>query len=146
MLGYNISYSLLSHTYTAGGGNCLSCKEDIQDENENDQQDLDDVTEMCESVYQKAAKCESIYGIDGFIQMNQKEGGKYGNQVENEFTVCEYIESLLLDSYTESGEINLKGEQLIIPRGHSASNDIILAGDTLNYCTLAHGLLHTKEN
>lgn len=132
MLGYNISYIFLSHTYTAGGSNCLSCKEVNQDANANvdgenvddaiqdvddDLQDVDDVNEMCETVYEKSAKCESIYGIDGFVQMNRKRDGTYENQVENEFMVCEYIESLMLDSYTEAGEINLQGEQLIIYRG-----------------------------
>jgi hypothetical protein len=126
MLGYNISYSVLSNTYTAGGNTCLGCKEDSTNDdtatddvvsNDDDQQDVDDVNAMCEAAYLEAAKCESKYGIDGFIQMKRDDGNKYRSHVENEYTVCEYIESLMLDSYTESGEINLKGEQLIIYRG-----------------------------
>jgi hypothetical protein len=114
VLGYNISYHLLSHTYDADGSNCLSCKEYV-DENDdqadnqadaNDQQDADDVNEMCERVYGQAAKCESIYGIDGFVQ-SKREDKDYGNQVMNEVVVCEYIDSLLANSYTETGEINL---------------------------------------
>ena len=123
VLGYNISYQLLSHTYDTNGNNCLSCKEYNENGNDddanngnqddgnngNDQQDADDVNEMCERVYGSAAKCESIYGIDGFVQGN-REDGDYENQVENEFMVCEYINSLLTDSYTETGDINLVGE------------------------------------
>lgn len=120
VLGYNISYQLLSHTYDADGSNCLSCKEYV-DENEeannqadqNDQQDADDVNEMCERVYERAAKCESIYGIDAFVQ-SDREDKDYGNQAMNEVVVCEYIESLLADSYTETGDINLVAESLVM--------------------------------
>lgn len=125
-LGYNISYHLLSHTYNADGSNCLSCKEYVYDNGDddangngnnnqqdgNDQQDADDVNEMCERVYGDAAKCESIYGIDAFVQMNREEG-TYENQVENENVVCEYIDSLLADSYTETGDINLAGDSIV---------------------------------
>mmetsp|Transcript_276 Transcript_276/g.457 ORF Transcript_276/g.457 Transcript_276/m.457 type:complete len:393 (-) Transcript_276:13-1191(-) len=116
MLGYNISYHLLSHTYNADGNNCLSCAEtgdENDDNNGNDQQDADDVNEMCERVYEGAGKCESIHGIDGFVQAN-REDQDYENQVENEFMVCEFIKSLLSNSYTETGDINLKGESTIM--------------------------------
>jgi hypothetical protein len=127
VLGYNISYHLFSHTYDVNGNTCLSCKEydnngnyDEKDDdddndgdhrNENDKQDADAVNEMCEQVYGSAAKCESIYGIDGFIQDNRQDGD-YENQVENEFMVCEFINALLKDSYTETGDINLVGESV----------------------------------
>ena len=124
-LGYQISYQLLAHTYNADGNNCLSCNENIYDgfdddavangnnqQNGNDEQDADDVNEMCERVYGEAAKCESIYGIDAFVQVNREERD-YENQVENENVVCAYIDSLLADSYTETGEINLVGDSIM---------------------------------
>ena len=58
---------------------------------------------MCEELYSASAKCESKNGITaGFIQTNREERD-YENQVENEFMVCNFIESLVLDSYTERG-------------------------------------------
>lgn len=115
VLGYNISYSMLQHTLSTDGTNCLSCEEQADDNNANDEADADYVNEMCEVVYADAAKCESIYGIDAFVQSNRADGNQE-NQVENEFMVCSWIESLLLDSYTETGDINLQGDQLTIYR------------------------------
>ncbi|KAG7364599.1 hypothetical protein IV203_037801 [Nitzschia inconspicua] len=120
VLGYNISYQLLSHTYDADGTNCLSCKENVDRDEEannqadgNDQQDADDVNEMCEQVYNRAAKCESIYGIDGFVQ-SDREDKNLGNQAMNEVVVCEYIDSLLANSYTETGDIVLVGDSVVM--------------------------------
>ena len=107
-LGAKLSYHLLSHTYQRDGNVCLSCMEDPEDENEADAEDEDLVNEMCEDVYNIAAKCESKNGLTGgFIQMNLDEGD-YQNQVENEFMTCGFIEDLLYSSYTESGDINLE--------------------------------------
>ena len=96
-LGYNISYHHLVHTYRNDGSNCLSCMESEMDANEEDQQDADDVNEMCEGVYNTAAKCESKYNLGGFIQ-TMREDENYENQVENEWMVCDFIESLIYDS------------------------------------------------
>jgi hypothetical protein len=114
-LGANISYHSLAHTYNNDGSVCLSCKESDADANEDDEQDADDVNEMCEGVYNNAAKCESKFGLNGFIQMNN-EDGDYENQIENEFMACNFIESLLWNSYTETGDINVDGDQDVILR------------------------------
>mmetsp|Transcript_7359 Transcript_7359/g.18036 ORF Transcript_7359/g.18036 Transcript_7359/m.18036 type:complete len:199 (+) Transcript_7359:1226-1822(+) len=84
----------------------------------NDRADADNVNEMCEVVYTDAGKCETKYGIEeGFIQTNvYANGGDRVNQVENEYRVCTWIESLMLDAYDESGEINLQGDQILIYR------------------------------
>jgi len=132
VLGYEISYAMLQHTLATDGSNCLSCKEedeeDQQDANNNnnnnnnadanDRADADNVNEMCEVVYTDAGKCETKYGIEGgFIQTNvYANGGDQVNQVENEYRVCTWIESLMLDAYDESGEINLQGDQVLIYR------------------------------
>ena len=47
--------------------------------------------------------------------MNREEDD-YENQVENEFMVCGFIDSLLWNSYTETGEINVQDEQDVIIR------------------------------
>lgn len=115
VLGAKLSYMYLSQPQSEDGG-CVSCKEDDENENENDKNDADDVNEMCEELYNDAAKCESKTGIEvGFIQTN-REDGDYENQVENEFMACTFIESILANSYTEEGEINYRVKQDVIVR------------------------------
>ena len=83
------------------------------EDNDNDDaaDDADDVNQMCENVYNWAAKCESPTGLEsGFVQVNRDEND-YENQVENEFMACTFINSLIWDSYTESGEINWEAKQ-----------------------------------
>jgi hypothetical protein len=120
VLAYNISYELLSHTCYANGSNCLSCKEYVDENDEdnnqaeaNNQQDVDDINEMCERVYGQAAKCETIHGIDAFVQ-SSREDEVYENQVMNEVVVCEFIKSLLTDTYTETGDIYLASSSKVI--------------------------------
>ena len=106
VVGAKLSYHLISHASTDEGSVCLSCMEQEEDNNEQDQADYDDVNEMCEDLYYAAAKCESKTGLEGgFIQTN-REDQDYENQVENEFMVCTFINSLLWNSYTETGEID----------------------------------------
>lgn len=117
VLGVKLSYQILQNVQSNDGdAMCLSCKEQ-DDGNENNNNgndadgDVDDVNEMCEAIYEASGKCESIYGLDlGFVQMN-REDGDYENQVENEFMVCNFINSLIWNSYTETGEINSVDEQ-----------------------------------
>ncbi len=114
-LNGQLSYHTMTHLSSTNGANCLSCMESQENANEADQADGDDVNEMCERVYDESAKCESKYGLYGFVDKNRKEGN-YENQIENEFMVCSFIESLLLNSYTESGDINLDGDTLVVTR------------------------------
>mmetsp|Transcript_12106 Transcript_12106/g.33515 ORF Transcript_12106/g.33515 Transcript_12106/m.33515 type:complete len:349 (-) Transcript_12106:40-1086(-) len=101
-----LSYYFLDHTYHSTDAVCLKCAEDEQNQNANDNQDADDVNEMCEQLYDAAAKCETPNGITaGFIQTN-REDGNYENQVETEFLSCAFINSLVWNSYTETGEID----------------------------------------
>jgi len=136
VLGAKLSYYLLRHSYPGdeneqdnGSGLCLSCKEDNDNNNDdeeqdqeekNDEEDADDVNEMCENLYNEAAKCESETGLEvGFIQTARGEDGdddnnnmkRYENQVENEFLACTFINSLIWNSYTETGEININEPQ-----------------------------------
>ena len=126
VLGAKLSYHLLAQSYYANERVCLTCQElnDDEDEDdnnenaegENEEQDADDVDEdnvnqMCEDLYKSAAKCESRSGLtNGFIQTN-REDGDYENQVENEFMSCNFIDSLVWNSYTETGEINVGAPQ-----------------------------------
>ena len=100
-----LSHALLKSTYT---DTCISCKEP-EDENENNQgddaDDNDEVIEMCERLYEDAAKCETKNGFEnGYALYNG-----YENQVANEQTVCDYMTSLKSGTYDEEGEIIVSG-------------------------------------
>jgi hypothetical protein len=112
LLGVKLSYHLLRHTYSSVDQVCLSCSESAYAEDDDkDNSDGDSVNEMCENLYDGAAKCESKTGLEnGFVQVNKNEQD-YQNQVENEFMACTFINSLVWNSYTETGEINWKVKQ-----------------------------------
>lgn len=63
------------------------------------QNDQDGIYDLCEALYDASAKCNRyLY-----------EGDKYesDNQEETEDAVCGFIESLVMNTYDENGEINL---------------------------------------
>lgn len=112
LLGGQISYDTISKV-TSPSTTCMTCEETNNDQNANDRYDADNVNEMCEELYNAAAKCESKTGLQGgFIQT----ANNYENQVENEYMACTFIDSIRLKSYTESGEINAKVKQEVIVR------------------------------
>jgi len=138
VVGSKLSYLLISHASTDDGSVCLSCQENNDDENanQNDQADYDDVNEMCEDLYSAAAKCESKTGLEGgFIQTNQ-EDGDYENQVENEFMACTFIDSLIWNSYTETGEIDIDHDQDEIIRKTSSVQALTLSLLSLSIVSL----------
>jgi hypothetical protein len=128
LLGAKLSYHLLRHTYSSGDKVCLSCSEgSYAADADKDAADADDVNEMCENLYDGAAKCESKTGLEnGFVQVNKAEQD-YENQVENEFMACTFINSLVWNSYTEAGEINWKAKQDAIIRNVTRSQAAFLA-------------------
>jgi hypothetical protein len=135
LLNAKLSYHLFgSHTYTSDDSRvCLSCMEadDDEDQNENDQNDADDVNEMCENLYNSAAKCESQTGLEsGFIQTSQ-DNDQYENQVENEYSACTFIDSLLWNSYTETGEIDVGNPQDVIIRQVTNNQAVALSSIVL---------------
>jgi hypothetical protein len=83
---------------------------------------------MCENLYNSAAKCESKTGLEyGFIQ-TAKDNDEYENQVENEYSACTFIESLLWNSYTETGEIDVGNPQDEIIRVVTNNQAVVLSG------------------
>lgn len=136
VLGAQLNYQLLSHS-SSDTVNCLSCAEEDYEANEQDENDADDVNEMCEELYNSAAKCESKSGMHiGFVQMNREEKN-YENQVENEFLSCTFIDSLIWNSYTETGEINVDAPQDMIVRHVTKKQAITLSMLTLAIASLA---------
>jgi hypothetical protein len=90
---------------------CVSCiAKDYEIPEQNDQQQQNDqeeveVNEMCEQLYEMAAKCESKYGFDNWW----KDYEDYENQYVQEDLVCDFISSLGNGNYDEYGEIVLSG-------------------------------------
>jgi hypothetical protein len=153
VLGATPSYHILANTYSSKDNQCLSCIENT-DENENvqaDQWDDDNVNQMCEQLYDESAKCESDTGLDvGFIQtmrkqeeQNNNEHGNnnnkymyYSNQVENEPMACTFIQSLIWNSYTQTGEINYSAKQDVIVRQVTKKQKICLSLVSIGFITM----------
>ena len=151
VLGGTLSYHLLTQSYETDSTNryCLSCKEDNNqnqqnedqqdgnnDADANDANDADDVNEMCENLYNVAAKCESPTGLtSGFVQSN-RDDNDYENQVENEYMACSFINSLVWNSYTEAGEINVGEPQDVYVRTVTKNQKISMAILTLSLAGL----------
>jgi hypothetical protein len=93
----------LKKTYT---NTCISCQEPSeQNENAQEGEDADTVTELCEQLYDDAAKCEKTHGFAG----GYANYYGYENQLAQEEAVCEFIVSLKAGTYDETGEILLTG-------------------------------------
>lgn len=96
-----LSHALLKNTYATD--TCISCTE--VNDNENDNADGDEVAEVCEQLYEAAAKCEASHGFEsGYAKYNG-----YENQIAQEELVCDFMSSLVAGTYDESGEIVLSG-------------------------------------
>jgi hypothetical protein len=109
-----LSHALLNTVYST---DCISCL--WVDENENQDQQNDDqqnqnnngdanqnkILDMCEELYQEAAKCEKANGFDnGYANY-----WAYENQLSQEGVVCDFIASLKAGSYDETGEVVVWG-------------------------------------
>jgi len=112
--GYQIklSHALLKTVYS---DTCISClvveeEEENEDEDENDNNEEEEekepeVTEICQQLYEGAAKCEKAHGFDdGFADYDE-----YANQLANEDVVCDFIASIKSGTYQDNGEISLYG-------------------------------------
>jgi hypothetical protein len=113
----SLSNLLLKSTYT---NTCISCKEPVE-QNENAEgdanEDADEVIELCEQLYDDAAKCENAHG---FANSYGTYAG-YENQLAEENVVCEYMNSLRAGTYDESGEIILTGSSAHSKSGKSTT-------------------------
>eukprot|EP00535_Pseudo-nitzschia_heimii_P005474 CAMPEP_0197184732 /NCGR_PEP_ID=MMETSP1423-20130617/10449_1 /TAXON_ID=476441 /ORGANISM="Pseudo-nitzschia heimii, Strain UNC1101" /LENGTH=426 /DNA_ID=CAMNT_0042635621 /DNA_START=61 /DNA_END=1341 /DNA_ORIENTATION=- len=117
-----LSHALLKTVYSS---ECISClKPEEEDENQNDDEEQDEeeeeeeeqepeVLEMCEQLYDAAAKCEKTNGFDdGYANYDG-----YENQLAQEGVVCDFVESLKAGSYDETGEIVVNGANSSIGGG-----------------------------
>merc|ERR1712228_230808 len=100
--GYQIklSHALLKTVYS---DTCISCL--VVEEEEEKEEKEPEVVEMCQQLYEGAAKCEKNHGFDnGFADY---EG--YENQLAQEDVVCDFISSIKSGTYQDNGEISLYG-------------------------------------
>mmetsp|Transcript_15108 Transcript_15108/g.32907 ORF Transcript_15108/g.32907 Transcript_15108/m.32907 type:complete len:411 (+) Transcript_15108:75-1307(+) len=104
--GYSmkLSHALLKTTYDKDSEvSCLAVDEnaDNNDNNNNNNQEEPEVNEVCEQLYELAAKCEQSHGFDN----GYKQFSEYENQYVQESKVCDYISSLKSGTYSEEGDI-----------------------------------------
>ncbi|KAL7517274.1 hypothetical protein ACHAWX_002208 [Stephanocyclus meneghinianus] len=103
--GYNVklSYHLLKQTFV--DGECVaSCADDNYGDNDNS--NYNGVSQVCQTLYEVAGKCESNHGFATGIGTNQDN---YATQISNEEAVCEFISTIRAGHYNQTGEIVLIG-------------------------------------
>jgi hypothetical protein len=96
--GYSmkLSHALLKSVYAS---TCISCAKEENGDGNNQAND------MCKTLYEEAAKCETSHGFNsGFA-----DNGGYDNQVSQEAVVCDFIKSVSKGAYDSSGEISIYG-------------------------------------
>lgn len=111
-----LSHALLKTVYSS---DCISCLWVDENENQNQDQQNDDqqnqnnnrdanenkILDMCEELYDQAAKCEKANGFDN----GYSSYWTYENQLAQEGIVCDFITSLKAGSYDETGEVVVWG-------------------------------------
>jgi len=100
-----LSHALLKTTYD--NNDLISCLQQDENQDQDYYQNAEAETkEVCENLYQAAAKCEEVHGFDNGIN---KYYNNYANQDNNEELVCSFIDSLLSGTYSQDGEIVIGG-------------------------------------
>jgi hypothetical protein len=101
-----LSHGLLKTVYS---GTCISCANEEEDDGKNQAND------MCQALYEDAAKCQAIHGMEGGFY----DG--YENQAAQESVVCDFIKSVSNGAYDSSGEISIYGGNVKGSRSSSTS-------------------------
>ena len=124
-----LSHALLKKTYSSDCISCLFVDQDAnqnQNQNQNDDQNQqqnngdaneNEILDLCEQVYEEAAKCEKTNGFDG----GYSNYYGYENQLAQEGVVCDFIDSLKAGSYDETGEIVVWGASSSLVGGASTT-------------------------
>lgn len=111
---------------------CVSCirteyevpdnNENENNNNNNDEEEEIEVNEMCEQLYEGAAKCESKFGFNNYW----KDYEEYYNQYIQEDLVCDFISSINNGNYDQYGEIVLNGSKTSGSPGASGGQKFFL--------------------
>lgn len=135
-----LSHALLKMTYS---DTCVSCLQP-QEENNNGEQQEAKVLELCEQLYEEAAKCEKSHGFDN----GYSNYYGYENQLAQETVVCDFMTSLMSGTYDESGEIVISGASSSASGTHSttAGQKVALSFFVIGTVALAMyaAMLHSK--
>jgi hypothetical protein len=121
-----LSHALLKTIYAED--TCISCaeavEEDANGDDANAEQQYPETNEMCQALYQDAAKCEDSHGFEGAFAQNQNNGennnnqeNQWYNQEAQEELVCDFISSLQSGTYDETGEIIISGGSSVVGGG-----------------------------
>jgi hypothetical protein len=91
-----LSHALLKSVYSS---TCISCANEENGDGNNQ------ANNMCKTLYEEAAKCETSHGFNS----GYADYGGYENQVSQETVVCDFIKSVSKGAYDSSGEISIYG-------------------------------------
>ena len=139
--GISLSSADLSTYYAK---DCISCEENSNPYSnvEYDQNDSNDITQICTDIYQNAAKCEDNMG-----------GYSYGASQESQMT-CTFLTNVMKGSYDESGRIYLNQKQYNAQHGRHIKPDTKVTGTQSFFLTffilgtvgllVYAGMLHQK--
>lgn len=118
-----LSHALLKTVYTDTCISCLQVEEEDENEDEDGDEDEDaeeqeaETNELCQALYEEAAKCESSHGFDnGYADYDG-----YENQVAQEKVVCNFISSVYGGTYDDTGEISIYGANKSVNGGSSTT-------------------------
>jgi len=142
-----LSHALLKTVYSS---DCISCtapqdEDEEEDANDDGEEKEIEVLEMCEQLYEAAAKCEKTNGFDnGYASYDN-----YANQLAQEGVVCDFVESLKAGSYDESGEIVVNGKSSSVGGGSQTTGGqkfaltffILGTGGLAGYAAMLHSKL-----
>lgn len=107
---------------------CISCQESslAYKQTDEDTEDEDNISEVCEDLYNTAAKCNRHIGVATDESYNSYQ------QEDNEYTVCSFINSVVTGVYDEYGLIYLNINQY---RRDNQQNEFVRYGHKVQELT-----------
>lgn len=102
VLGYKLHYYVLQHALGTSCTSCVESRDNNEDEDRDEDEDENETLEFCKDLYTGSAKCETKHGFKNGISTY----GDSSVELDNEFDVCTFIESLIWNSYDQKGEID----------------------------------------
>jgi hypothetical protein len=94
--GVQLSYGLLESVYS---GSCISCANEEEDDRS------EQANEMCQALYEDAAKCKVTHGMNsGFYDAED-----YKNQDNQETLVCDFIDVVTYGTFSSPDDFYIYG-------------------------------------
>uniref|UniRef100_A0A7S2P8B7 Uncharacterized protein n=1 Tax=Leptocylindrus danicus TaxID=163516 RepID=A0A7S2P8B7_9STRA len=120
--GMSISSVSLADYYKE---DCISCQEssnpyaNVDEDNE----DADDIAEICEDLYMESAKCEANLGISAYSGQYNQYGSSYMSEM-----ACTFIKNVVKGAYDEKGQIYLDLSEYHAQEGYHEEPDAVVTG------------------